>query len=865
MLSLLLVAAMGPSAAPADAGLLIQRRGANTTLAFSGGGTFHGTTASVDGARRIDVPGTHTSLAVWNERTRLGLQAYYAIALDGHRADRVTPSSYLLKLRYAEFDPLMAIPPAPPELDSSEAGEMGIVQFVTQPLPEFRDAIAAAGGVVTYYLPEHAFIVRMDAKARAAIAKLPYLRWVGDYKPAYRLDPELLAKLQQDTLGTRHYNVQVYQPGIAQKRAAADWIEAVGGTVNAIGDAGYVFEATLTPGQLRQVLHMNEVFWVDAWGPAESDMNIARDFGGANYIESTAGYKGQGVRGQVRDLGVRSTHVAFTTHPLLVRNNTTNTSHGTSTTGIVFGDGTGNASGRGMLPDAQGIFISGLPSASQRYAETLALLSSPYFGIFESNSTGSPRTRAYTTDSFTMDDILFKMNVLICQSQSNAGNQDSRPQAWAKNIVSVGGVKHLNTLTRADDNWTNGGSIGPAADGRIKPDLAHFYDSVLCPTSTSNTAYTTGFNGTSAATPIVAGHFGLLYQMWYDGVFGQTVTGTTVFDARPWNTTAKALMINTAGQWTFTGATADLTRTHQGWGAPDVRSAYDQRNKLFIVDETDVLLNLQTKSYRLYVGAGEPAFRASMVYSDPPGTTSATQHRIKDLTLKVTAPNGTVYYGNNGLLASNWSSPGGSPNTKDTVENVFVQNPGEGVWTVEVRGDEIVQDARLETSGVTDADFALVVSGVKHSVLVETMVPLTGSLLGGVLADLHTSNNQGVRVGVTTAFDDVIPVGWITITGTAPTATLANLSLRVEGKANVPLVQMRVWMRNYSTGLDQLVTTNNMSLTDGVILAVAPNASDFVNPTTRQVRAKLEYRYLNPAADNLWVATIDQARWFATP
>lgn len=63
-----------------------------------------------------------------------------------------------------------------------------------------------------------------------------------------------------------------------------------------------------------------------------------------------------------------------------------------------------------------------------------------------------------------------------------------------------------------------------------------------------------------------------------------------------------------------------------------------------------------------------------------------------------------------GLTAGNFSTPGGSWNTVDTVENVFIQNPAAGSWTVEVIGDEIVQDAHVETAAL-DADFALVISG----------------------------------------------------------------------------------------------------------------------------------------------------------
>jgi hypothetical protein len=62
-------------------------------------------------------------------------------------------------------------------------------------------------------------------------------------------------------------------------------------------------------------------------------------------------------------------------------------------------------------------------------------------------------------------------------------------------------------------------------------------------------------------------------------------------------------------------------------------------------------------------------------------------------------------------LAGNYNTPGGVPNTIDTVENVFVQNPAVGTWTVEVIAAEINQDSHVETPAV-DCDYALVISGV---------------------------------------------------------------------------------------------------------------------------------------------------------
>ena len=187
--------------------------------------------------------------------------------------------------------------------------------------------------------------------------------------------------------------------------------------------------------------------------------------------------------------------------------------------------------------------------------------------MFQSNSWGDALTTAYTSISQQMDRIVFDHDILICQSQSNAGTRNSRPQAWAKNVLSVGGHYHYNTATRADDKWSGGGSIGPAADGRIKPELSNFYDRIDTTTSTNDTAYTPSFGGTSGATPITCGNAGLLFQMWADGVFdGAPGKKRDVFASRPHAATAKALLVNTAEQHAFSGTTHDQTRTHQGWG-----------------------------------------------------------------------------------------------------------------------------------------------------------------------------------------------------------------------------------------------------------------------------------------------------------
>src|SRR5690606_37842114 len=114
-------------------------------------------------------------------------------------------------------------------------------------------------------------------------------------------------------------------------------------------------EATLTLNQVRQMAHLPDVLFIDLWSEPENDMNIARQIGGANYIEPL-GFTGVGVRGEVLDSGVLQTHQEFVPRPLMHGSSGVD-SHGTSTYSIVFAEGT-SPTARGMLPGGTGIFAS---------------------------------------------------------------------------------------------------------------------------------------------------------------------------------------------------------------------------------------------------------------------------------------------------------------------------------------------------------------------------------------------------------------------------------------------------------------------------------------------------------------------------
>jgi hypothetical protein len=685
----------------------------------------------------------------WHETINGEPQPFYALAREGwnnEQFSRALPNPTVVDTQFARFDPLFSVPQVPANLRAqAPAGDSSvgayIVQFIIPPTQEFYDAVSATGAQIRQTMHDNGRIMTMTPGQAAQVAAMPFVRWVGDYHPAYKMEIPLVSAFMASTDGEpnlpyQYYSVMVVGETMAEQGEIASILQTLGGDVRQYSPETARLEAWMTPGQLEAVVNSPYVLFIDRRGEMEVDMDVMRQFSGANYIESLGGYNGSGVRGEAADTQLNSTHQFFnnpglgglntTLSPIILPGGSNTGSHGTMVYSICFADGNPTPQARGHLPHAQGYFtrssfLLGSGSGVTRWNHTNAVVNTHNI-VFETNSTGDPRTFLYTTISADTDDLLFDHDFLMCQSQSNAAlNQDSRPQAWAKNVVSVGGITHGNSTNRL--THSSSGSTGPGQDGRVKPDLASFYDNVLT-ASDSGTTGTTQFSGTSSATPTQCSTIGLIFEMWADGIFGNQVSGGSVFAERPHAMTAKALAINSAYQYQWLGGSAqnsNMWRIRQGWGMADVGRLYDFRNKIFVVDGEDPVTPLGTNSYCINVAAGEPLLKITMAYTDVPGNPgNQGTHRVNDLSLKVTSPGGVVYWGNVGLWGGgstpnnsggHFNTPGGVANTKDTVENVFVNNPQAGDWTVEVQGNVVTVDTWGGTPGVIDAHYALVATG----------------------------------------------------------------------------------------------------------------------------------------------------------
>ena len=210
--------------------------------------------------------------------------------------------------------------------------------------------------------------------------------------------------------------------------------------------------------------------------------------------------------------------------------------------------------------------------------------------------------------------------------------------------------------------------------------------------------------GTSMATPIVAGASAVFHQ-YYKATQGGSFPSPAL---------AKAALIN--GAVAMTGYTYENTSTGtyaQGWGRLNLKNSVQGPTGgtvKFVEQAATGLTTGQSYSRTITVNSTTVPLKVTLVWTDPEAASGSTAPLKNNLDLVVTAPSGTVYRGNR--FTGSWSTanPGSTTDTANNVENVFVQSPATGTWTIQVTS----ANTAINVAGKTGQDFALVYSGQRH-------------------------------------------------------------------------------------------------------------------------------------------------------
>ena len=118
---------IGPAPAAGAPSLLVTDSG--RTLVWDGI-TIHTGPHAISDPQALSLPGSAGVAILWRETQDGGRRTdAYAISPDGRRFARAREASYLLRLRYAEFDPLAVAPPVAPALAADPTATLAIIQF----------------------------------------------------------------------------------------------------------------------------------------------------------------------------------------------------------------------------------------------------------------------------------------------------------------------------------------------------------------------------------------------------------------------------------------------------------------------------------------------------------------------------------------------------------------------------------------------------------------------------------------------------------------------------------------------------------------------------------------------------------------
>jgi uncharacterized repeat protein (TIGR01451 family) len=299
----------------------------------------------------------------------------------------------------------------------------------------------------------------------------------------------------------------------------------------------------------------------------------------------------------------------------------------------------------------------------------------------------------------------------------------------ASTIGSPGNGKNMITVGASENDrptWTDGCGVGPAGansardiinfssrgpapGGRAKPELVA-PGTHIQGTASTHPSYTglgvcdqyhppaqtvfASSSGTSHSTPAVAGMASLYYYRL------QNTHGI----ASPSPALMKAFMMAHTAYLNGTGANDTLPSNNQGYGRPNMGVAFDNASR-FMINQS-VTFNNTGETFTFNGSVVDPTkpVRIVLAYTDQAGAVGVSP-QVNNLNLAATV-GASTYLGNR--FSGQFSTTGGSPDTANNYEAIFLPAGTTGSISVTVTAFNIAGDGVPNSGDGTDQDFALV-------------------------------------------------------------------------------------------------------------------------------------------------------------
>ena len=631
-----------------------------------------------------------------------------------------------IMLRIGNFDPAQGVLPLPQKLQAKQTSEPAyyIVQFKSAIRESDKAGLRRRSLESLGYLPENAYILRLDGALKDDLAKWDRVAWIGRFEPGYKLSPDL-GKRSYTSEDRRHMaSLDVLQFGVTL-HDGADPADAV----HAAANAGLEIIEVSNMGPRWGILVQGKLAAAEVLAQCETvafieeaaDANLRNDVTvwvvQTNQSLNTSIWN-HGLHGENMILGHMDgapniNHDMFrdpvnnTPGPnhrkVVFYSGSGSNSHGTHTAGTLCGDQqpiTGSTFRNGHAYKARFAF-SPIPSTVGLYT-TLT----DHYNVgarAHTNSWGDDGTTAYTQWCQSIDQYSWdREDATVVFAATNTSTLKTPENA--KNVLAVG-----NTQQQPNQNNPSTGGIGPTFDGRRKPEIWAPGTGIFSASSTNTSGYIS-LTGTSMACPAITGCCALVRQYYLEG-WNYAANGSRAETPRPINPSGalvRATIMN--GGVDMTGM-AGYPGPREGWGRLLLENSLwfegdTRRIMAFDLRNAAGLMTGQTREYRLRVASSSEQLKITMTFTDWPAAVnaSAANVRVNDMDLEVVTPGGTLYRGNVIDTNQGLSTPGGSPDTINTTEMVILNTPEVGVWTLRLRATAVNMGARQGAAVVATGD-----------------------------------------------------------------------------------------------------------------------------------------------------------------
>jgi hypothetical protein len=558
-----------------------------------------------------------------------------------------------------------------------------ILQFETIPTEAQRKQLQQAGIELLEYIPAYAYTATVTGSLKAGILEQVKARAVVELTAAQKMHPTLakgnLPAYAVKVQGT--VDVWISFPKSFSFESVNAELKSRNFDINASNFEDYrVIGLRIAANRLNELASLPVVEYLQPAPPEVTLLNNKSTVNArANVISSTLGRNltGQGVVIGIGDNADPNEHFDFFNRNIN-RNSAAGGNHGLHVMATAAGAGILNEKFTGYAPKAT--ILAQLNSGILNYLPNYV---NDYGMVITNNSYG---LIVDDCESFGVYDLYSRIldqqaaelphlqnvfsagnsGAMICGNYTPGFHNVLGSYQSAKNTLVVGNTSENDSLHYAS-------SKGPVNDGRIKPEISAQGKNVWSAGFGSYWANT----GTSMSSPAVAGGLALLYQH-YRQLHG---------NADPKNGLMKALLCN--------GAT-DL-----GNPGPDYSYGFGWMNLLrsaIMLENNNYFINNiatgNTNNQVIAVPANTAQLKVMLYWNDTAASVIASHALVNDLDLEVIDPASGVHLPFVlDTIPANVNNPAGTGvDHVNNIEQVVIQNPAAGNYTLRVKGTAINQN-----------------------------------------------------------------------------------------------------------------------------------------------------------------------------